>query len=203
MYQAQVVHHIPGRMRVRLPFLKGFSSSPEQIKSLILPFSSISNVDFNPITGSALITYDAEDYKTFQDQLSEYAQSTLGLTLTSPESTSSNNHRINHRRSSGGSAKVTRSLVNSFKRLNSEVSEASENVVDLKAVLPLSLAAYALLKIGSQATAPLWVTLGLFSFTSFMALHPGALNESDESFNGNHSNGRRPKRISRRPNGSS
>ena len=59
----------------------------------------------------------------------------------------------------------------------------SENGADLKIILPVSLAVYALLKMGSAATTPLWVTLGLFSFTSFVSLHPGALEESLDNKN--------------------
>lgn len=199
MYQGLVVHHIPGRMRVRLPFLKGFSSSSEQIKELMSPLPGIRQVDFNPITGTALISYDAEHYEGFLDRLSEYAQHTLGVTLTAPESTG-NNHRENAVVSPNGQSELTRLLVNSFRRLNSEVSEASENGVDLKALLPVSLAAYALFKIGSAATTPLWVTLGLFSFASFVSLNPGAL---DESVDHEQRTKRRPKSMSHRLNKSS
>jgi hypothetical protein len=179
MHQGLVVHHIPGRIRVRLPFLKGFSSSPEQIKDLMSPLPGIRKVDFNPITGSALISYDAEHYDSFQEKLAEYAQNFLGLTLTDSDLVRENNHRQNGVvESSQGESELTSFLVNSFKRLNAEVSEASDNKLDVKALFPVGIAAYALFKIGSAATTPLWVTLGLFSFASFLSLNPGALDES-------------------------
>ena len=81
MYQGLVVHHIPGRMRLRMPFLKGFSASPDQLKELILPLPGIKQVKLNPITGSALISYEAEQYDTFLDQLAEYAKNAWDLRL--------------------------------------------------------------------------------------------------------------------------
>ncbi len=202
MYQGLVVHHIPGRMRVKLPFLKGYESSAEQIKELISPITGINQIDFNPITGSAVITYDAARYETFPKQLAEYAAA-FGLVITATSSTTNNNHHHVTNGSKNGSEdlpQATQVLINSFKRLNAEVSAASGNGVDMKALLPISLAVYALLKIGSELTTPLWVTLGLFSFSSFVSLHPGAL---DGSAAGNHARKRRPNGTTRRPNKSS
>lgn len=184
-------------MRVRLPFLKGLPSASEQIKELISPIPGIKQVEFNPITGSALISYDAEHYESFPAQLAEFVENNLGLTLTSEPALGAN-HKAG---SSDDQSEVTHFLVDSFKRLDAEVSKASENGVDMKALLPLSLAAYALFKMGTAVATPLWVTLGLFSFTSFVALHPGALNES---VNKEQRNRRQPKGMShRRPTRSS
>ena len=191
MYQGLVVHHTPGRLRIRLPFLKGFSSSPEQIKDLMSPLPGIKRVDFNPVTGSALICYDPENYDNFLDQLAGYAQNFLGLTLTTSDLISKNGHKGKDTavESANGESDLTRLLVGSFKRLNAELSKASDNTVDLKALLPVGVAAYALLRLGSAATTPLWVTLGLFSFASFVSLNPVALDERTD---------RRKKRRSRR-----
>jgi hypothetical protein len=202
MYQGLVLHHIPGRMRLRLPFLKGFSASPDQLKELILPLPGIKQVELNPITGSALISYDAEQYDTFLDQLAEYVKNAWGLTLTASDATLDNNHgrnghnyrRNGHERQESDAARL---LINSFKRLNAEVREMSENGADLKVILPVSLAACALLKMGSTATTPLWVTLGLFSFTSFVSLHPSALEESDDNKKESDDNKKRKKRRSK------
>ena len=130
------------------------------------------------------------------------SSNTFGLNITAAPSATNNNHHVTNGSSDGSEElpQATQFLINSFKRLNAEVSAASGNGVDMKALLPISLAVYALLKIGSERTTPLWVTLGLFSFSSFVSLHPGAL---DGSAAGNHSRKRRPKGTTRRPNKSS
>ena len=42
--------------------------------------------------------------------------------------------------------------------------------------LPLGLAVYSFVEIGLEASTPLWVTLGIFSFNSFLTLHAPAPN---------------------------
>jgi hypothetical protein len=74
------------------------------------------------------------------------------------------------------------------KGLNADVKRATNNAVDLKVLLPLGLAVYSLLKFEAEMATPLWVTLGIFSFNSFVALHPpvrSAVSVEKGDFSGN------------------
>lgn len=54
----KVVHHIPGRIRVEVPSLKGLSLRVlERLADMPVP-PGIENVRPNPLTGSLLIEYD-------------------------------------------------------------------------------------------------------------------------------------------------
>jgi Heavy metal associated domain 2 len=175
MYQAHIVHHIPGRMRIKVPFLKGASAYSEQISDLLMPLDGLRQVDFSPLTGSVLLHYDPEKYEHFSKDLSEYVQRAMGMDLLS---TSKNGERTSKVNSSEVVAplvfdtKLARDINVFFSRINQSVRAATDDVLDLKSLLPVGLGTYALFTAGSAMTTPLWVTLGIFSFTSFAILNP-------------------------------
>ena len=176
MYEARVVHHIPGRMRVKVPFLRGAAVADlEQINELLLPVEGLKHVDFSPITGSVLLYYDPEMYEQFPRQLSEYVQSAMGLSFvlaTSKNGTSNSPVKKAAVNQLSGDTTLAREVYSFFNRINNDVKEATGNVFDLKTLLPFGLGTYALLKVGTTMTTPLWVTLAIFSFTSFAILNP-------------------------------
>ena len=199
MYQAHVIHHIPGRMRIKVPFLKGASAYSRQISDLLLPLDGLRQVDFSPLTGSVLLHYDPEKYDHFSEELTEHVQRTMGVDLLS---TSKNGERTSKVNSSEVVApvvydtKLARDINVFFSRVNQSVRGATDDVLDLKSLLPVGLGVYALLKAGSAMTTPLWVTLGIFSFTSFAILNPVSITvEADDE----ESRSVRRKRISRKP----
>lgn len=174
MREAQVVHHVPGRMRIKVPFLKDLSVDPQQVNELLLPIDGLRKVDFSPITGSVLLHYDPEMYEDFSRQLAEYIQTSMGLGLV-PAGSRNGSGRLNSghsgRLATGvGDTQLARHIKGLCGQLNQEIRIATDDAADLKSLLPLGLAAIALLNIGSAATTPLWVTLGIFSFTSFAIL---------------------------------
>lgn len=54
------VHSIPGRLRVRTPFVKRNLGIDRAVFALLEPFEGINAVTTNPVTGSIVITYDTE-----------------------------------------------------------------------------------------------------------------------------------------------
>jgi len=60
MIQYRIVHHVPGRIRIEVPSIKGLHLKKLARLSAI-PFpSGIEGVRPNPVTGSLLIKYDPE-----------------------------------------------------------------------------------------------------------------------------------------------
>ena len=57
------LHHIPGRMRVKSPVVKGKKRVADEVLSLLKGIDGIGNVDVNLTTGSLLISYDPEQVK--------------------------------------------------------------------------------------------------------------------------------------------
>ena len=58
-----------------------------------------------------------------------------------------------------------------FRHLDSEIRDATENEVDLKFILPFGVAVLGLVALRYSSTTPLWLTLLIFAFNSFLGLH--------------------------------
>lgn len=54
----QYVHHLPGRLRVKCPSLKGNAHSAETVVQLLSAEEGIASCEVNPLTGSVLVHYD-------------------------------------------------------------------------------------------------------------------------------------------------
>src|SRR5574341_1041383 len=54
------MHSIPGRLRVRTPFMKRNVGMEQEVLALLRPFDGINAIATNPVTGSIVITYEAE-----------------------------------------------------------------------------------------------------------------------------------------------
>ena len=52
------VHSLPGRLRVRIPAIKGNAINAEMLVNQVIQLTGISSVRANPVTGSILIQYD-------------------------------------------------------------------------------------------------------------------------------------------------
>jgi hypothetical protein len=57
------------------------------------------------------------------------------------------------------------------KSLHAEVKRATDNNLDLAVLLPLTVGAIAVRKLKSPESTPLWLTLAIFSFQTFLTLH--------------------------------
>ncbi len=54
------LHHVPGRLRVKSPAVKGKKRVADEVLSLLKGIDGVDNVDVNLTTGSLLINYDPE-----------------------------------------------------------------------------------------------------------------------------------------------
>lgn len=162
-------------MRIRAPFLKGAEAYSEQINQLLLPIEGLQQVDFSPITGSVLLHYDAELFEQFAERVTQHVQQTMGVKLLRAKA---NGTAASHQHTVVtplADTRLSREIYSYFSRANDHIRESAGNSFDLKSLLPTGLAVYALAELGSAATTPLWVTLAIFSFTSFAVLNPVAI----------------------------
>lgn len=52
------IHHVPGRMRVRIPGLKSNVAAGQDLKRALIEVAGTSEVELNLLTGSVLVHYD-------------------------------------------------------------------------------------------------------------------------------------------------
>jgi hypothetical protein len=157
MHQAQVIHQLPGRLRIRLPEAKGDRAFFEEIKISLLPQEGVAEVDVNPTTGSILIRYDPDLQDGFDERLAGHAQSEQLFTL-SPKREQEEHGRIH-------------SVEDVFRKLSSEIKRETHDAIDLKEVFPLAIAAYDFFFVKRSRPTPLWMTLLIFAFSSYIDLH--------------------------------
>jgi hypothetical protein len=171
---ARVVHHIPGRLRVRLPRAQRDPRVLADLRDFIGGLGGVRCVEVNPATGSILVHYHPESQGEIQSLLRQgQEQALIGLDAPSELMEADDLIEKIEREAEFLSAhsELALRLVNAIKGLNREVRAATGNTVDLKVLLPAGLALWAFFKSGSDVATPLWVTLAIFSFNSFVALH--------------------------------
>jgi hypothetical protein len=174
IHKGHVIHHVRGRMRVKVPGAKGDPALLQLIKEAISPLRGVRQVEVNPSTGSVVVLYDASGHDQFQHQLAMQA-SQSGLFMLQPPELSEVDQlarRIEQEAEFlSEHSDTARKMVDLVKDINLSIRKATNNAVDLKVLLPLALAAYSIVELESDISTPLWVTLGIFSFNSFLTLH--------------------------------
>ena len=60
MDMANALHHVPGRLRVKIPALRSNPARSEKVREL-LDICGVHSVRVNPLTGSTIVHYDGEE----------------------------------------------------------------------------------------------------------------------------------------------
>jgi len=166
---AQVAHHVRGRIRVRFSGAKGDRRFLESMQQSISPLPGVQSVEVSPSTGCLVVHYDRAAHQDFHQTLSEH-----GLDLAPPELSEADSIAadIEHEAEFlSQHSEIARRVVEFVKQIDHGLKNATGNTLDLRVLLPLGLAVYSFLELESDISTPLWVTLGIFSFNSFVSLH--------------------------------
>jgi hypothetical protein len=154
--------------------MKGKAAALHKIKESISKMPGVTSVDTNSTTGSVLVNYDASGFKAFEGTLADHAEQNDLFSFKPPELTEVDDlaDKIEGEAEFlAEHSELARSLLGVCKQLNDEVKRSTHNTVDLKVLLPLGLAAYTFTAQDASMATPLWVTLGMFAFNSFVSLH--------------------------------
>lgn len=125
-HQAQIVHHVPGRVRIKLPRARGNRALLEQIKQSISPRPCVQHVTVSPTTGSVVIYYDADLIDGFNKGLAAHAAQGNLFSLDAES----------EKEESG----IARSIDKSFKQLSDGIKHPTGESIDLKEVFPFAVA---------------------------------------------------------------
>jgi Heavy metal associated domain 2 len=170
---ATVVHHIPGRLRIRLPRESRDPRLLRELREFVEGLGGVRQVEINPVTGSILVSYHPESHEQIQAilQSAESAEPDFSSPPELGEADELAEQIEKEAEFLAAHSELALHIVNAVKRVNREIREASGNTVDLKVLVPAGFAVWAFLKAGAEISTPLWVTLSLFSFNSFVTLH--------------------------------
>lgn len=170
MTTGYIAHHIPGRMRIRIPSAKGDAELSQRIRELAKSLAGVESVESNFMTGSLLIHYAKDGFGDFERRLSSASDSVLDLKSAPPEPKENTTQAAGERQAASAAAAA---IAAAFKELDGNLRSATGNTLDLKVLLPLGAAAAGLLTLRKAMPTPLWVTLMIFAFSAFVILNPG------------------------------
>jgi hypothetical protein len=168
VFRGFIAHHLPGRLRLKFREAKGSRSALSKIAQICAEIDGVEKVEINPITGTILVMYEPGRNGDFPEMLDRISSNGSVFTLE-PEDAVAPAVKANRQaqKPSEGAA----SIVAAVRSLNTDLKRASDNKVDLALLLPLAAAGLALGKRRSAQGTPIWVTLTIFAFQSFLALN--------------------------------
>jgi hypothetical protein len=172
--EAQVHHHLPGRVRLRVPAAKGNEQQLRELGSAIARTQGITKVEYNSVLGSLLIQYSPALYRDLESFEAGLTASAVPIVVNNVSPAGHSPYQRQYRR---GRSLAARKIDSFFKQLDFDIREATDNEVDLKFILPFAVAVLGLVALRYSSVTPLWLTLLIFAFNSFLGLHAPSIGE--------------------------
>ena len=179
MQAIQIVHALPGRVRVKLPRLKGNTTLAREIGRTLTPLEGIHHVETSTTTGSVLVLYEPRLLSTLDTEavgsLSALADM-LGLSVE--DVPMAELQRRLHAATNGAHAGMSTTLGSGIAALlgsvNAGVIPLTGGWGELRTLVPLTLAFLGLrsLLLTDRLPFPSWYEYLWFAFSTFVALHP-------------------------------
>jgi Zn-dependent membrane protease YugP len=170
-----IAHHVPGRMRIRVGGGKHNPHLLEKVRGRICELDGVSQIDVNSTTGSLVVHYRSRHPRQFESEIAEHGSSTGAFQLALPQVGEAGEiwgAVEQEAKFLAAHSQLARTVVQGTKQLDVVVKIATDNNVDLKVLIPLGLAVFSFIYLGTDVATPLWISLGIFSFNSFVSLHP-------------------------------
>ncbi len=162
----RLVHHHPGRLRVRADVLRGpESAAAAAAKSALTGMPGVSRVDYSEFTGSLLIEYTPGAVEP--DALCSRAAQAAGLDGVTDEATPPNNPR-----------EPANAVALSARVLDEVARALTGERTDLKTLVPAALAGAALFSFLRRPLLPRWETLLWYSYSTFRDLNGDAMDKA-------------------------
>jgi hypothetical protein len=171
-HEAEIVHHVRGRVRMKVKGAKGDEALLEQIRQALTPIPGVREVSVNPDTGSVIMHYDPETNGEFHDRLQKHGSSHIAVRRAPRSEIDDVAEKLEQEAEFlAEHSEVARCVVGFCRELDRQVKLSTDNAVDLKVLVPLGLAAYTFIYVGVEAATPVWLTLGLFGLNHFVEMH--------------------------------
>jgi len=184
----QIVHFLPGRVRVKLPRLKGNASLAGEVERILTALQGICHVETSTMTGSVLVLYESCLLASLDleavGSLMELAH-TLGLSFEDGDMDALQ-HWL-HAAANGTRTETPTALGNNitafFDNVNTGVTQITGGWGELRTLVPLTLAFFGLrsLLVTENLPFPTWYDYLWFAFSTFAILNvPRATRETGQ-----------------------
>ena len=161
MTEAELVHHIAGRMRIRVSSAKGDAEQLEHIRGSLTKLPGVLGVAINPGIGTLIIHYDPALFSEVIQRITEHASQADLFILRPPDQENDRPHV----------SQVDRSLDQFFLNANRIVETATGHAINLKELFPFGIILYALLFMDKAVGASQWLSWLQFAISSYLELH--------------------------------
>ncbi len=142
------------------------------MQQFVQGLGGVQRVEINPSTGSILVHYTPESQEEMRGMLESLAgEEKAGLAGGLGDGDSLARQILHEADFLAAHSELARQIVLSLQQVNRQIRRATDNFVDLNVLVPASLAIWAFFSVGAEVSTPLWVSLGIFSFNSFVSLH--------------------------------
>lgn len=162
---AQVVHHIPGRVRLRVPHTHRTPDAIGRLREELQSVPGVRRVDVNAVTGSMVVHHDPNGTSLDEVNKALGAAGEFALDLVPPRM---------REQVRGEVSLVAHDVRNTVAALDGTVRRATGGWLDLKMLVPLAFVGAAAVQItlseGAWTAVPPYVLL-YYGFDTFMKFH--------------------------------
>ena len=155
---AELVHHIAGRMRLRIPAAKGNAAKLREIQRSLPELAGVQSVEANAMLGTLVVRYDPKLFTSFTASLTEFAREHSLFAIAGQNAAPCVSN-------------ADRSLNRFLGSVNRAVQAGLGNAINLKELLPLAVGVYALFFVDKAVAAAQWLNWIQFAIDSYVDLH--------------------------------
>ncbi len=172
-HQTRIVHATRGRVRLKIPAAQNNPELLHQVKAAFEGHHGIDTVEVREASGSLVISYDPDHHPDLGGLFASLGKKTDSPIMLPPptkvdEMTSTVEEEAEFLAEHSA---LARAVVDQVKALDLYVKRMTGNNLDLKILVPITLACITFMEIGALGPTPMWVTLTIFSINHFVALH--------------------------------
>jgi hypothetical protein len=171
----EIAHRIPGRVRVRMPFLRKRRDDAERVARRAAELPGVLEVEGHPFTGSLVVRFDAE--RVDEDRVLAALRDATGVTLMVRRG----ERRPAPRVVPGAPASaVGRATMEAFRGLDEELLRITEGGMDLGVLVTLGFVVAGAFEVmvTQKIPAPPWFNLAWWGFRTFMTVEAPAIREN-------------------------
>jgi copper chaperone CopZ len=169
---ARVVHHVPGRLRIKLTGVPVEAGYLADVQRVLGTLPGVSSVHVNPASASIVVSYAPGD-AVFGERLAQSPDVASWLSLESEDATlaeidaalTAGVHYLEHH------SRLAESIVSTAEQMDFSLRRASDGYLDLKVLLPLGMAVVTSLHKSRSRGTPMWLSASTFAFNAFLTLH--------------------------------
>ncbi len=168
----KIVHHVPGRIRIKFKDLANNSAFFNDIKKAISSLSGVDSVRISRQSSSIVVHYKALD-SAFHIRLKEDPSLKNWLEFDDITTLDTEKNKFTDLNSPYAEqhSRLAESIVSVAEQLDSGLLQASNGYLDFKVLLPIAIAVASSLHKAKGRGTPMWISLSTFAFNSFLTFH--------------------------------